>query len=908
MTMLLSAAVLSAPRSVSWWWYGTGSNANATALLSFVAQNKDIVSSVMLYCGFGVRHDGTIGGNLSEPCVQAIPGLRQQGVGVELWLGEEDSLDAVKRLFASPQRAATALAAAVKTHGLSGINVDLEAHSSNAYDAAAFGTFLRAIRPAVNAAGARLTVDVAPFTSLLADMGAYQDAVDRVLYMHTYFAGSLREWTEYLQPALNESSLPRSKLGAGLAVYRDSKTAGWADTAAAASERLCYLENASVTEVDLFRIDVSFKWPDDFWLAPLRAFASGQACAPPPLPKDSCPPGWIGPDSQGCCDISASSGCSEACAKKDCASFDAGSWWWKPLDYHHHPFTCCPPNTTTLNAATLSPHEPAPARSMQLPPEPVVAVGEARPLDGDHFIGYNVVNLQSGNFTDPGYTNGTALAGAGLLRYPGGNLADFWDWRTGWCVAAATAVGCDKCTNPCKGKRRRLYSLAEFGGALRATGARAVLMVNMLTSTLDEQLAYLAHAAQIGVLGAGTYVELGGEFYWGQFAGRWPRATDYARDANAWADAIKKQHPTSRVMAVAAFCTAWGRAPPTYRGAAWNDELYAVLGASVDGVTMHPYLHLGDDEAGGGPLQPSVPPRAPGEGPSGWGPPAAQRAAVDEVLGTTNGTELLLGIPFFLSTMTQQANVATRAALPARLRLLVTEWNLMERAGPVKLSWAHALMAATATLVMLGVAQLDGTLLHVLLNGFGWGALYETSHDLEYGGTPPAGSAATALGKGDGCVIPECTGLATTPYRPTAVGTALGQVAGALGGAVHARRLAFASNPTRHGALPGGLPGTAAYPSLLGWALRDGVGRERAVVLNLSPGEIFANVTCSGGYTTLTSPSAAGALASWAADDAPVRGQHGECDRDPAGLTLLPFSITTLDEVDASRLERRQRA
>ena len=67
---------------------------------------------------------------------------------------------------------------------------------------------------------------------------------------------------------------------------------------------------------------------------------------------------------------------------------------------------------------------------------------------------------------------------------------------------------------------------------------------------------------------AGTYVELGGEFYWGKFAARWPRATDYAREANEWAGAIKREYPSVSVLAVAAFCTAWARAPPTERGAA----------------------------------------------------------------------------------------------------------------------------------------------------------------------------------------------------------------------------------------------------------------------------------------------------------------------------------------------------
>ena len=72
----------------------------------------------------------------------------------------------------------------------------------------------------------------------------------------------------------------------------------------------------------------------------------------------------------------------------------------------------------------------------------------------------------------------------------------------------------------------------------------------------------------------------------------------------------------------------------------------------------------------------------------------------------------------------------------------------MERCGPYKLSWAHALFVAAGTLTMLQVPQLDAALLHVLLNGFGWGALYETDADFAgpFGGAPPAGSAATACG------------------------------------------------------------------------------------------------------------------------------------------------------------------
>ena len=60
------------------------------------------------------------------------------------------------------------------------------------------------------------------------------------------------------------------------------------------------------------------------------------------------------------------------------------------------------------------------------------AVAASRALAGASFLGFNVVNLQSGNFSaDAAYTHATAaLLHSGALRYPGGNLADWWDWRS----------------------------------------------------------------------------------------------------------------------------------------------------------------------------------------------------------------------------------------------------------------------------------------------------------------------------------------------------------------------------------------------------------------------------------------------------------------------------------------------
>lgn len=174
------------PRQISWWWDGRPSRKpSPVSLLSFVEKHQDIVSSVTLNCGFAVQANGSLGGNVSVPCVTAFSGLRKLKVKAELWLGEQDSIDAARKLFKQPQLAAVALSSIATKYSLGGINFDLEPHKSNASDAMAYGAFLRAIKPSINAAGARLTVDSALWTPMLKGMSSYADGVDRVLYMHT---------------------------------------------------------------------------------------------------------------------------------------------------------------------------------------------------------------------------------------------------------------------------------------------------------------------------------------------------------------------------------------------------------------------------------------------------------------------------------------------------------------------------------------------------------------------------------------------------------------------------------------------------------------------------------------------------------------------------------------------------
>jgi len=306
-----------------------------------VGEHLDIVDSVMLQCSIGVQDDGTIGGALEPACGPAMEGLRALGVEVELWLGESDDVEAQRRLFQRAPEAAAAVSALVREYHLAGVNFDVESSKGvTAADGEAYAAFLGQMRGATG--GARLTVDSAPFSLMMRNVTALAAATDRVLYMHTYMAPSLRGWLANLDLATAQAPPAGGKLAAGLAGFKDARTRGWSDTAESARERLCWLMHLDFPEVAMFRISENDGWPLAHWEEPLQRFAAGEDCDPG-LRPEPCPAGWEATRNPGeteCCSRKHSQGCGEVCARAQCAAYPG--WKWRPEDFKVHPYTCCP--------------------------------------------------------------------------------------------------------------------------------------------------------------------------------------------------------------------------------------------------------------------------------------------------------------------------------------------------------------------------------------------------------------------------------------------------------------------------------------------------------------------------------------------------------------------------------------
>jgi hypothetical protein len=222
------------------------------------------------------------------------------------------------------------------------------------------------------------------------------------------------------------------------------------------------------------------------------------------------------------------------------------------------------------------------------------------------FFGLNGNNTRSSirwDRTDLG--DALAALRPGVLRYPGGTIANYWDWRSGWFQPNGPWP-------PQAGKNGQPIpqfdnSLTPFRAALTRTGAEALFVLNMHTidgrlatagdspRLLQDQIDFLQAAANLGI--PVKRIELGNEFYLSaanapDFSVRFPTAESYAQEASMWAQGLHAAFPGAKVAAVATNAT---NANSTRRET-WNAKVLPLL-TDVDAVTMHPYAYANPPDA-----------------------------------------------------------------------------------------------------------------------------------------------------------------------------------------------------------------------------------------------------------------------------------------------------------------------
>jgi hypothetical protein len=248
-------------------------------------------------------------------------------------------------------------------------------------------------------------------------------------------------------------------------------------------------------------------------------------------------------------------------------------------------------------------------------------------------------------FSSPEVISAIKAFQGGTLRYPGGTIANYWQWQTGSVDQPPSTSGGGK-SEP-GFVRSYGFTLVTLHQVLEESNAVPIFDLNVLTSNLPDQLQMLYRARSLGI--PVRYVELGNEFYLSNsnYLSVFPTAASYAELVARWAPRVRAAFPGVEVAAV-------GSLPQTTpRERTWNQALLSIAGPYIDAVTLHDY---------------PVPP--------------LRHPSTSEVLASA-----------VLSWKKAQRVIAT---IPARYHIWVTEFNLSKRGldqgnPPLGETWEHGL-------------------------------------------------------------------------------------------------------------------------------------------------------------------------------------------------------------------------
>jgi len=230
---------------------------------------------------------------------------------------------------------------------------------------------------------------------------------------------------------------------------------------------------------------------------------------------------------------------------------------------------------------------PGPARANLTEQLSITAkLGASRPLPrGFYGINYDYggasVYVQDGNGK---VDSQLAAVKPGTLRWPGGTGANYFQWRDGYPVPETAVPKGKKCPpSECEIDGFR-FTLAVLAAAYRSTRATPIFDLNIMTSTLAQQIDMLKAARTADKLPV-KYVELGNEFYlpMADYIKAFPTAAAYGKAVAADVKALHKAFPGVLVAAVGSSGTASARA------VGWNAGMLKVAtgAGKPDAVTLH---------------------------------------------------------------------------------------------------------------------------------------------------------------------------------------------------------------------------------------------------------------------------------------------------------------------------------
>jgi len=415
----------------------------------------------------------------------------------------------------------------------------------------------------------------------------------------------------------------------------------------------------------------------------------------------------------------------------------------------------------------------------------------------DDFNGFNAQMMRGPAWQAPGFVEKVKDLYPGVIRYPGGTVASYWDWKTGMLMENIELRDGWKNIEP-----KNPIKLEDLKFACDKTGAKPVFVLNMMNSTIAYQLEMLREAKKLGL--PVEYVELDNEIYLGEafYVKKYASGKDYATEANSWIKMIKKEFPGARIAAVGSSVKE-GAAKKEKKHAErtnnWNREVISVL-KGADALTFHIYAGSGLNYLAN---------QAAGDEDSEVG--NDKIAGLQNAFDKPGSESFILGSPFL---RWNNASTYDYKILPEGMKAWVTEYNLFEREGVMAGTWIHGLYALSQTLLFMEDPATELICFHNLTTSAQFAAIFNNDE----------GFAKAHLKKPN------------QPFNYTAAGYCLALSGKAMSEGGTASKLKFSNNTMR----------TAArgqqYPSLNGWIVKGKSGK-KIIVTNLSDKAASADFT-----------------------------------------------------------------
>jgi hypothetical protein len=402
----------------------------------------------------------------------------------------------------------------------------------------------------------------------------------------------------------------------------------------------------------------------------------------------------------------------------------------------------------------------------------------------DNFMCFNLNSVLVPSWQDTSFLQFVNQLNPSMLRIPGGEVANYWDWQRGGIIRDVSGLP-EGLPNFLQGHGNYTASkLEDFQAGLKATDTTPLFVLNMLTSDLESQMEMLRTASKLGM--TVKYIELGNEFYFGtqNYRQVFPNPQDYAQTTSQWITAIRQEFPDAEISVL-------GTVPNPEKEARriqnWNRIMLKSALPKADAITLHYYRLSGLDNK-------DIP-----------------EQHQNYPFFTAEDVPIILGEPF--KNWQDYQNEQNFQLIPEDTKIWITEYNINEPIGKrikegyeprIMGSWAQGMSVMVMSLLFLEDQRVDIICKQLLFGNF----------------------RATAILQTESIPIAPNQTIATTPSLSN-TGIGLRLLGNATEGMTTAQKIKFSNNPTLTG------KEGFSYPALYGWMFGNGKER-RAVMMNLS--------------------------------------------------------------------------